>query len=78
MHGCLGFKPSSKIFLMIAFCNTFDLHYAKIGLENLFFDFLRVAVLHRFYCLPNSVFCQPQNSESRNNAENFYPCVYEQ
>ena len=33
-----------------AFCNTFDLHYAIIGLENHFFVFLRVAVLHRFYC----------------------------
>ena len=33
-----------------AFCNTFDLHLAIIGLENQFLVFLRVAVLHRFYC----------------------------
>ena len=33
-----------------AICNTFDLHLAKIGLENQFVVFLRVAVLHRFYC----------------------------
>ena len=29
---------------------TFDLHYAIVGLENHFLVFLRVAVLHRFYC----------------------------
>ena len=34
-----------------AFCNTFDLHYAIIGLENHFSVFLRVAILHRFYCI---------------------------
>ena len=34
-----------------AFCNTFDLHKAIIGLENQFMVFLRVAVLHRFYCI---------------------------
>ena len=33
-----------------AFCNTFDLHYAIIGLENQFSVFLGAAVLHRFYC----------------------------
>ena len=34
-----------------AFCNTFDLHYLAItGLKNQFLVFLRVAVLHRFYC----------------------------
>ena len=33
-----------------AFCNTFDLHKAIIGLENQFVAFLRVAVLDRFYC----------------------------
>ena len=33
-----------------AFCNTFDLHLAIIGTENQFLDFLRVTVLHRFYC----------------------------
>ena len=32
------------------FCNTFDLHLAIIGLENQFSVFLRVVVLHRFYC----------------------------
>ena len=34
-----------------AFCNTFDLHKAIIGLGNQFLVFLRVAVLHRFYCI---------------------------
>ena len=34
-----------------AFCNTFDLHYLIIGLENQFSVFLRVAVLRRFYCI---------------------------
>ena len=33
-----------------AFCNTFDLHLAIIGLEKQFLVFLKVAVLHRFYC----------------------------
>ena len=33
-----------------AFCNTLDLHLAITGLENQFPVFLRVAVLHRFYC----------------------------
>ena len=33
-----------------AFCNAFDLHEAIIGLEKHFSVFLRVAVLHRFYC----------------------------
>ena len=33
-----------------AFCNTFDMHLAIIGLENQFAVFLRVAVLRRFYC----------------------------
>ena len=32
-----------------AFCNTFDLHLAIIGLENQILVFLRVAVLYRFY-----------------------------
>ena len=34
-----------------AFCSIFDLHLAIIGLENQFFDFLRVAVLDSFYCI---------------------------
>ena len=34
-----------------AFCNTFNLHWAIIGLGNQFSVFLRVAVLHRFYCI---------------------------
>ena len=34
-----------------AFCNAFDLHLVIIGLENHFLVFLRVAVLHRFYCI---------------------------
>ena len=33
-----------------AFCNTFDLHLGIIGLINHFSVFLRVVVLHRFYC----------------------------
>ena len=33
-----------------AFCNTFDLHEAIIGLENQFLVLLRVAVLHRCNC----------------------------
>ena len=34
-----------------AFCNTFDLHKAIIGLEiKSIFSLLRVAVLDRFYC----------------------------
>ena len=35
---------------VLAFCNTFDLHKAIIGLENQFLVFLWVAVLHWFYC----------------------------
>ena len=42
-----------------AFCNTFDRHQALIGLENHFFFFLRVAVLHRPYC--RVVICVWQN-----------------
>ena len=38
---------------MSAFCNTFDLHYAIISLENRVLVFLSVAVLHKF-C---SMFC---------------------
>ena len=38
-----------------AFCNTFDLHLAIIGLENQFAVFLRVAVLHRFYCVTSDL-----------------------
>ena len=34
-----------------AFCNTFDLHQAIIGLERQFLVFLRVAVVDRFYCI---------------------------
>ena len=39
------------------FFNTFDLHKAIIGLENQFSVFLRVAVLHRFYCKPPENIC---------------------
>ena len=35
----------------VAFCNTFDLHYAILGLETNLLVFLRVAVLDRFYCM---------------------------
>ena len=38
-----------------AFCNTFDLHWAIIGLENQVSIFLRVAVLQRFYCIHDSM-----------------------
>ena len=38
-----------------AFCNTFDLHLAIIGLEKQFSFFLRAAVLDRFYC--NMIVC---------------------
>ena len=41
-----------------AFCNTFDLHQAIIGLEKPFLVFLRVAVLHRFYCNYVLIFLQ--------------------
>ena len=33
-----------------AFCNTFGLYNAIIGLENHFFIILRVAVLNTFFC----------------------------
>ena len=36
---------------LVAFCNTFDLHYGIFGLGNQFLVFLTVAVLHRFYCI---------------------------
>ena len=40
-----------------AFCNTFDLHKARTGLETKFSVILRVAVLRRFYfhCLADSL-----------------------
>ena len=34
----------------VLFCNTFDLQLAINGIENHFSVFMRVAVLHRFYC----------------------------
>ena len=37
-----------------AFCNTFDLNLAIIGLENQFLVFLRVAILDRLYCTGNT------------------------
>ena len=33
------------------FCNAFDLHQVIIGVENQFSVFLKVAILHRFYCI---------------------------
>ena len=36
-------------------CNIFDLHLAIIGLENDLLVFLRVAILHRLYCIPLTV-----------------------
>ena len=47
-------SPWSKVLQnapLEAVCNTFVLHYGKIGLENQFSVFLRVAVSHRFYCI---------------------------
>ena len=38
-----------------AFCNTFDLHLAIISLDYQFSVFLRVAILHRFYCMHQSL-----------------------
>ena len=35
------------------FCNTFDLHEAIISLDNQFLVFLKMAILHTFYCMPN-------------------------
>ena len=32
-------------------CDTFDLHLGIICLEKQFVVFLKVAVLHRFYCI---------------------------
>ena len=48
-------EHSAILLTLGAFCNTctFDLHEAIIGLENQFFVFLRVAVLHRFSCNPD-------------------------
>ena len=39
-----------------ALCNTFNLHSAIIGLEKQFFVFLRVAIVHRFYCRLNQTY----------------------
>ena len=39
-----------------AFCNTFDLHLAIIGLENQVFVFFRVAILHRLHCISEVTF----------------------
>ena len=36
---------------LAAFSNTFDLHYAIVGLEKQFLVFLRVAYEDRFYCV---------------------------
>ena len=33
------------------FCNTFDMHYAIIGLENLFLSSFRVVAYDGFYCI---------------------------
>ena len=38
-----------KVESFAAFCNTFDLYLAIIGLENQVLVFLRVVILHRFY-----------------------------
>ena len=40
-----------KVESIAKFCNTFDLHQAFIGLENHFVVVLRVAVLHKFFCI---------------------------
>ena len=44
-------KSIAECYSLRAFCNTFDLHKVIIGLENQFSVFLRVALLHRFYCM---------------------------
>ena len=49
-NGSLKKVESIAKCLLGAFCNTFDLHSAIIGLKNQFSVSLRVAVLHRFYC----------------------------
>ena len=47
-----------------AFCNTFNLHWAIIGIENQFSFFLRVTVLHRFdyiievFVIEHKFYCQ--------------------
>ena len=54
----MGAKWRSKVLQNAsfgAFCNTFDLHQAMIGIENQFLVFLRVAVLHGFYCKLSSM-----------------------
>ena len=43
-------KSIAECSLKRAFCNTFDLHLAIIGLENQFLVFMRVVVLDRFFC----------------------------
>ena len=54
-----------------AFCNTFDLHQAIIGLENKFFVFLRATVLDRFYCSVMIIAINNQyNSKNIINNEN--------
>ena len=41
---------SMKVESIAEFCNTFDLHLAIISPKNQLSVFLRVAILHRFYC----------------------------
>ena len=54
-----------------AFCNTFDLHYVIIGLENQFVVFLRVAVLHRFYCVKKNHLNTSSEVSRRSRGLNF-------
>ena len=69
-----------------AFCNIFVLHLAIIGLDNKFVDFLRVAVLHRFYCMckaSNKCPCWPIQQNKMYNSYLCLPpylfaCVWEQ
>ena len=42
---------------------SFDLHQATIGLVNQFSVFLRVAVLHRFYCARILFFISINNAD---------------
>ena len=68
-----------------AFCNTFDLHLAIIGLENKFLVYLRVAILDRFYFTkttpPHLTLSQKiinENKEAFTNSEiglNKQPCL---
>ena len=54
---------------------AFNLHLAIIGLEKQFLVFLRVAVLHRFYCMSAYPFMVFQEELDICKHENRYPCL---